>query len=120
MAGELVVLADDYELLRSFLVRSLTRAGYRILLAQDAETVKSHLEKDSAREIRIVIADHNMPGLRGLPLARELEKERPDIRSIVVSGDDLTSEILPGDPILYLRKPFTVDELLVAMRAALA
>lgn len=119
MAGELIVLADDYEIIRTFLSRALLKAGYRVLLATDGAAALAHCAADACREIRLLVADQNMPSLKGLELARELERTRPDIRSIVVSGDDLEGDMAPGDRVSFLRKPFTVEDLLVVMRAAL-
>jgi FixJ family two-component response regulator len=65
--------------------------------------------------------DVTVPGRSGAELYRELADEKPSLATLLVSGH------LPGDPHAdlaataghFLQKPFTMDEILEAVREAL-
>jgi two-component system NtrC family sensor kinase len=70
--------------------------------------------------IGLVLSDVVMPGRSGIQLARELRERWPDLRVVLMSG--YTAEPLEAADagLVLLPKPFTADELLEHVRAALA
>jgi len=102
-------------------VGSLRKSGYRVLEARDGEEA---LRVAWAHEgpIHLVLTDVLMPGIHGPELVRRLEKSRPAIRALYMSGhaDDalLHHGILEGG-LSFLEKPFTRKELTKKVRDVL-
>ncbi len=68
-----------------------------------------------------MILDFAMPGMTGAELARRARARRPDLPIVFASGyaDTAALEQVAGPDAPLLRKPFRVDELQVAVAAAL-
>ena len=60
-----LLVADDDPGLRESLERTLTREGYRVLLASDG---RAALERVQGGGIDLIVTDLKMPGLTGLEL----------------------------------------------------
>jgi two-component system, cell cycle sensor histidine kinase and response regulator CckA len=119
--SETLLLAEDEELVRKVLVRSLIEKGYRVLQACDGEhALQVALEHED--DIDLLITDTVMPKKNGLELARELKKIRPNMKVMFMSG--YTQEILSQKGILdpdinLIQKPFESDFLLREVRKTL-
>lgn len=71
------------------------------------------LEKLSTNVYDLVITDINLPGLDGISLLKWLQRNRPETRVVVISGNGSADSILRamrGGAKDYLVKPFTLDE----------
>ena len=81
MAGENVLVIDDSPTLMRLFARSLSRAGYRVRLAEGGTRGVS-----LARESRpdLILLDHVMPGLSGEEVFRLLGQE-PSLRDVPVA-----------------------------------
>jgi len=69
-----------------------------------------------------VITDLHMPGMDGLELTREIKRLHPDIRVILSSGRVDREDSVALEKLGYisqLHKPFTVETLSNAIKAAL-
>jgi CheY-like chemotaxis protein len=88
----------------------LSECGFETFHAYDAKEAASILEKHP--EIEVVVSEAQLLGdLTGLELCRQVSRERPDIRLIVLSSDE---EIRPTDVpkgTRLLRKPYSSREL---------
>lgn len=74
-------------------------------------------------EIEVVLADLGLPRLGGWPAYLEMRKERPDLKAIIVSGTMDTvrrDEMFRNGVRATLRKPYSSDDMLRAVRRALA
>ena len=116
----LLVLEDQPEVRRTT-KRLLTREGYDVVTAVDAEEARARLLEDET--IALVVSDVVLPGQSGPELAREMSALRPDVWFVFVSG--YTGETLDGEIIAdlgapFLSKPFTRDALLTQVTRALA
>jgi CheY-like chemotaxis protein len=103
------------------LVRSLEGAGFTILAAADGAQALA-LAGMPERKIDAVVTDLAMPGIRGRELAERLEKVRPGIPVLFVSGhadDEVARRGLldPGRP--FLQKPFEPEALALKIRELL-
>jgi signal transduction histidine kinase/ActR/RegA family two-component response regulator len=115
--GRILVVEDDESVLR--LVRDmLAAAGYEVLTA--AWTGQAILVVESSEQpIDLVLTDVGLPGDSGGELARWVEKNRPGVPVLFMSGypdEDLARWGMSFDAD-FLRKPFTGPELLAKVRS---
>ena len=71
----------------------------------------------------LVISDWKLPGCEGLEIVREVHATRPRLPIILITANGdlrISEEELRGGAVALLRKPFTQDSLLRALRSALA
>ena len=120
--GACVLVVDDHADVRISIRRTLEEAGHRVLDAADGELGLRLLE---TTPIDIVITDLFMPGQDGIVLLRQIRKDFPAVKVIAISGGGFGGKLdLLKDAVLLgassaLRKPFTQDQLLGALEAAL-
>jgi hypothetical protein len=66
-----------------------------------------------------VIADHGLPGqIKGIELIEMVNCRWPAITSILTSGYLIESDEIP-DGAIYLHKPWSLDDLMVAIATSL-
>ena len=114
--SETILLVEDEPRVRQVMAVTLRKAGYRVLVAHDAELARQL----AAREpIALVVADVVMPLESGPRLVASLRVARPELRVLFVSGyaDEQAHAEAPGAP--FLSKPFTPTALLLGVREAL-
>lgn len=117
---ETLLIAEDEVLVKIFLMRTLERAGYRVIVASDgAEAVSRFMEHD---DISLVLTDVIMPGKNGMELLADIRGINPGIKAIFLSG--YTAEIMHGKGIFeegmdYVMKPFSREVLLRKVRDVL-
>ena len=117
---ETVLVVEDAPELRSLIERFLTRQGYTVLMAANAEEAL-HLFDAHAR-IDVLLTDVVLPGTSGPELSRQLVESRPDLKAIYMSGyaeDTIVQRgvLLPG--LAFLSKPFTASQLCMKVRRTL-
>jgi len=120
--GEVVLLAEDEDAVRSLIAETLRLEGYSVVEAKDGEEAE-RLAAEVEGAIDLLVTDVMMPRMGGIPLAARLRKARPGTPVLFVTGyferpaeggDELPSE----DSIL--RKPFTPSVLAARVREVLA
>jgi two-component system cell cycle sensor histidine kinase/response regulator CckA len=111
-----VLIVDDDELVRKFMVRALSEAGYETAVASDgpeAIDVAATLES-----LDILVTDLMMPQMTGDELARRIRSASPSVKVLYVTGfsDRLFKEkvALWADE-AFLDKPCSVKGLLEAV-----
>jgi len=115
----LVLVVDDEPGVRMVARRVLERGGLRVCLAVDGREAISTFAAMQA-EIDVVLLDMTMPHLRGDEVYRELRRIRADVRVVLSSGFSdpaLVADL--GGQVGFLAKPWTPQELLAAVDAAL-
>jgi PAS domain S-box-containing protein len=115
-----VLLVEDDAAIRAIARRTLARAGYRVLDAgTPGEALRIALGEEG--DVDLLVSDVVLPGRSGWELSRELVAHRPGLRVLFMSGyaaDPSGEPLLPeGAPLLA--KPFTPEDLLGRVRAAL-
>jgi len=119
---EVVLLAEDDELVRIMLARTLRDAGYAILEARDGLEALEAASKATVPP-SLVIADVMMPRVNGQRLWSELHARWPDLPLLFVSGAvslDSVSQGLIESGHELLQKPVEPDVLVRKVRALLA
>jgi two-component system, cell cycle sensor histidine kinase and response regulator CckA len=119
---ETVLLVEDERNLRRTAAQGLRLSGYRVLEAGDGPEALA-IWRQHHPEISAVLTDLVLPGgMSGLDLAVEVRKQKPDVSLIISSGYSPEYSTLAGDPperVLYLPKPYTVDQLWKLVRTSL-
>jgi two-component system cell cycle sensor histidine kinase/response regulator CckA len=113
--GERILVADDELAIRELLVDGLTAEGYCVLAAPNV-AVALQLLQDQGSEIRLLITGNSMPGMDGPSLVREARKLRSGLPVILSGADSAASS---EENTRLLPKPFSLDELLLAVAQAL-
>jgi two-component system, cell cycle sensor histidine kinase and response regulator CckA len=119
--GELILIVDDEEAVRTVTKHILESSRYRTLVAGNGtEAVALFARK--ATEINLVLMDFNMPSMSGPKTIASLKRINPSVRIIVSSGGDsvhgVTSAAELGVRDL-LKKPFDVSVLLDILQKVL-
>ena len=117
VAGARILLVEDDSAVRNIMHRILTGSGYDVTAAASAEDAFV-IAADPVFSFCLLITDVVLPGMTGPELADRLSAQRPDVRSLYVSG------YLPEEARPYakkvLQKPFTAAQLLQRVAEALA
>jgi CheY-like chemotaxis protein len=116
-AGRQVLLVEDDTAVRFALAHLLRRLEFSVTTSTNGSEALQILEQ---QRFDLVLTDAVMPGLSGPELIRNLQRMRPELPVILMSG--YTSETLPDNAAAgtqQLRKPFTKAELVHALRRAL-
>jgi two-component system, cell cycle response regulator len=115
-----ILIAEDDNLSRMMLEKTLRQAGYEVIATEDGERALKELKKDDAP--RLALLDWLMPGKDGVSVCREVRqhKEQAYTYVILLSSKESKAEIVEGlesgaDD--YLTKPFDVEELKARLRA---
>jgi CheY-like chemotaxis protein len=122
MGSETILLVEDDPLLRCAVREQLEESGYRVL--ESASPWQAVMIAEAHRgSIDALVTDVMMPGLNGRDLANRLTPLRPEMSVVFMSG--CTDEALVARGLLDLsqrlvRKPFSRESLLHAVRAAIA
>jgi DNA-binding response OmpR family regulator len=116
-----VLVVDDEEDLRDIMRRMLERRGFATLVAGDSAQAIAVCE-DHPGVIDALVTDLGLPGVSGGDLARTASGLRPDMGVVYVSGlpkDIAVTKGLIDSDALLVKKPFTSDLLLAALRTIL-
>lgn len=122
LAGSRTILVvDDVGVVRKVAFRLLSEAGYRVFEASSAAEALEVLST-SRQPISLVVVDVVLPEVNGVDLVRLILEEWPTTRVIFMSAfpaEVLVREGLDQPTVRFLAKPFTRDELLSKVAAAL-
>jgi two-component system response regulator HydG len=114
-----LLVADDDPGLRESLERTLSREGYRVVLAPDGQAA---LERLQGGGIDLIVTDLKMPGLTGLELLRAAKAIAPDIDVILLTAFGTVEEAVKAmkdGAYDFLTKPFRREQLLKLIDKAL-
>ena len=115
-----VLVVDDDQDSCDLIERILKKEGYRVTTMTDARKVEEELRRS---DIHLILVDFKMPELSGLDVAQIARRHDTDCAVILMTGyatlDSAVSALRTG-VVDYLRKPVREDELLGAVRRALA
>ena len=111
--GGVILLVEDEAPVRAFACRALRMRGYTVLEAENAEQALSTLE-DRDLKVDVFVTDVIMPGLDGPTWVRRALRDRPDTRTVFVSGYSEEGRIekqarIPNS--VFLPKPFSLQQL---------
>ncbi|MEL6584719.1 MAG: response regulator [Pseudomonadota bacterium] len=113
-----LLVIDDDERLRALLRKYLSRQGFLVSLARDAEHARRLL---SGLEFDLLIVDVMLPGEDGISLTKDLSGTLPTPILLLTAQGDAENRItgLESGADDYLSKPFDPRELLLRINAIL-
>jgi PAS domain S-box-containing protein len=115
-----LLVADADPSVRRGLTLALERVGYRVVAAADGAEALATLER-LGDAVGLVISDSGMPKMTGPQLYRALRAAGRTVPFLSTTGSPDEAAAASGDPRWrMLSKPWTVDELLQAVRDMLA
>jgi two-component system response regulator HydG len=114
-----LLVADDDPGLRESLERTLTREGFRVVLASDG---RAALDRLQGGDIDLVLTDLRMPGLTGIELLRAAKAIAPDVDVILLTAFGTVEEAvraMKDGAYDFVTKPFRREQLLKLIDKAL-
>jgi FixJ family two-component response regulator len=117
---DVICLLDDDPSVLKAVVRSLSLAGWHVKGFSDPEKFLLHVKVHGAA---VAVIDVWMPLMNGLEVQSRLRDVSPSTRVIIFTGkddSDIRSKALNAGASAFLTKPLDDEELLTAVRCALA
>jgi PAS domain S-box-containing protein len=118
---ETVLLVEDDEGVRSYMMSILERQGYTVLPAAHGEEAL-RIHREHPRTIDLVVTDVVMPIMSGRELVDHLHATQPDLKCIFVSGytdDAIVHHGVLDEGVVLIQKPFSRQALLAKIRDVL-
>lgn len=118
----LVLVVDDEEAIREAVRDILELVDIHAILASNGlEAID--LFNQHRTQIKAILLDLRMPVMSGTETYEKLRELDPDVRIILSSGYDekmSTIDIQGDDALVFLRKPYALDQLLTCVQDALS
>ncbi len=117
---ETILVVEDRDDVREFVVQALEDEGYRILQASGGCEALEILRAGN-QSLDLVLTDIVMHGMRGTELARQAKELFPSLEVLFMSGH--AAELASAEVAASMRvvqKPFTPDQLVASVRESLA
>jgi CheY-like chemotaxis protein len=119
--GECILLVDDDDMVLTTVTRTLESLGYAVKPAGSADEALDLL--NAPPQVDLLMTDIMLgSGLSGPELAREVERERPNLPVLFMSGfqqKKLERSGFATSEVSFLAKPFRITDLAPAIRAVL-
>lgn len=116
---ERILVVEDDIALSAGLCFELDESGYITVAAYSCEKALKLLESD---EFGLAVLDVNLPDGDGFELCRRIREQRPRLRVIFLTANDLEEDVLRGFDLGaddYITKPFSTPILLRRVEAVL-
>jgi PAS domain S-box-containing protein len=120
--SETILLVEDEEIVRKLACTILQKNGYKVLEAPNGEEALRIVQGQNGNPIHLLVTDVVMPGMSGRQLADHLERLRPEMKILYISGYTDNAIVHHGvleKGIDYIQKPFTIEGLARKVREVL-
>ncbi len=114
-----ILLAEDEPALGLIIKESLETRGFQVLLCENGEIAFKSYQKQKPE---LLVLDVMMPKKDGFTLAKEIRMEDDTIPIIFLTAKSQTQDVVEGFTIGgndYLKKPFSMEELIVRINSLL-
>ncbi len=121
LTSKTVLLVEDDAALRLIVKKVLESYGYSVIPAEDS-VIANAMARLQGGIVDLLLADINLPGLTGSEYASFLKDINPNLKVLYMSGapqDPLVRQHLRNKKASFLAKPFTNQELVLAVKMAL-
>ncbi|MGZ8447723.1 MAG: response regulator [Candidatus Deferrimicrobiaceae bacterium] len=120
--GGTILLVEDSDVVRDVIVRMLESDGLTVLQASGGEEALS-LSRGGHVPFDLLLTDIVMPEMTGVELADRMERERPGVRILFMTG--YAEEVVVNEGILgkhreCIGKPFTQGQITKRVRKILS
>jgi len=118
--GDTILLIEDDDEVRTLYRMIFEFNGYRVVEAVDGEDgIAKFIEHQN--EIRLMIIDVMMPNKNGREAYEEIRRIKNEVKVIFTSGfnSEMTRQLKDAG-LNYMQKPFSPQDLLLRIKAALA
>ena len=108
-----ILVAEDEEALRAFVVRAIAQDGHEVLAAADGGEALEVLTREQGR-FDLLLTDNRMPVMDGIALALAAARDFPDLTILLMTGYADQRERARGLESIVadvLTKPFSLAEL---------
>lgn len=119
LIGHKILLAEDEESLGMIITESLETRGFEVVYCTNGEEAR---EKYLTEKPELLVLDVMMPKKDGFTLVKEIRESDPSIPIIFLTAKSRTEDVVEGfgyGANDYLKKPFSMEELIVRMQALL-
>lgn len=118
---KVVIIIDDNEQIRTLVRRALQSKGYIVLDWANPRAAIDHLEK-IPEPVTMALIDGVMPQMLGPDVAGELERLRPGLPIMLMSGHEapMFSQFFGRPNRHFIAKPFVIADLLTRISAIVA
>jgi PAS domain S-box-containing protein len=116
---ETVLVVDDQAEVLAFAAAALEGYGYRVMVAPDGAEALLLGERE---HVDLLVTDVVMPNMSGQALAERLEKLRPGMKVLFMSGytaDVMASHGALAEGVELIEKPFDAEQLAIRVREVL-
>lgn len=113
-----ILVIDDETSVREVTAEILHEANVHTLEAEDG-LIGLELFRQHAEQIVLVLLDFSMPGLNGGQVLEQMRKIDPTVPILFFSGfgqHDVVRRFYRSGTVGFLQKPYTINELLLAVR----
>ena len=117
--GQQILVVDDEDDVRQICSRVLSKAGYTVYTAPDAEQARLRLGE---REFDLIIVDIHMPNEDGISLLKYVNRAKPTLPTMLITGYPAVNTVIDSIRLNvreYLCKPFTLQRLVEAVETSL-
>lgn len=111
-----ILLAEDEPALGQIVAESLESQGFEVIFCADGQ---QSLEAYYQEKPQLLVLDVMMPKLDGFSLAKEIRMQDPKIPILFLTAKSQTKDVVEGFTIGgndYLKKPFSIEELIVRIK----
>ena len=119
--GETILVVEDDEDVRTYLVEPLRELDYRVLRARDFVAALEFLQQRDTR-IDLLLTDVVLPGMNGRELSRKAQSLRPGLKVLFMTGYSRNAVVHQGRldaDVELIQKPITQDQLSARIRTLL-
>jgi len=120
--GGTVLLVEDSDAVRAVVANMLESGGLTVLQVTGGEEALA-LVRQGGAPIDLLLTDIAMPEMNGVELADRLERERPDVRILFMTGyaeEAVVNEGILGKHRECIGKPFTQEQITTRVREILS
>jgi DNA-binding response OmpR family regulator len=115
-----ILVVEDELVIRELVCEVLESEGFTTQAEENADCALDFLNRQSGN-VSLLLTDVNMPGrMNGADLARTSTRLWPSIPIVMMSGFETRESAGVGQHTMFMRKPFSMDEMLSRVRSALA
>lgn len=114
-----VLVCEDEDSIREFIVINLKRSGYEVVDVNCGEDALTAYEESNGK-FDIALLDIMMPGINGMEVCKKLREKSSNLGIIMLSAksqemDKISSLMMGADD--YITKPFSISELIARVDA---